>query len=87
MATGKYQAKQSIFLAPDMMNAHLFDKESTNSIMIMTSIAVFVVAHPISGKQAKIMASNFGFLFIKNIIKQASDVCIVNSSKQIYDGL
>jgi multiple sugar transport system ATP-binding protein len=33
VATGKYQAKQSIFLAPDMMNAHLFDKESTNSIM------------------------------------------------------
>jgi ABC-type sugar transport system ATPase subunit len=33
VATGKYQAKQAIFLAPDMMNAHLFDKESTNSIM------------------------------------------------------
>jgi len=33
VATGKYQVKQSIFLAPDMMNAHLFDKESTNSVM------------------------------------------------------
>jgi hypothetical protein len=46
---------------------------------------VLLVAHPIRGKQAKIMARILGFLFIAQIIKQAWGVCIVNSSKQIGD--
>jgi ABC-type sugar transport systems, ATPase components len=33
VATGKYQAKDTIHLAIDMMQAHLFDQETTNSVM------------------------------------------------------
>src|SRR5574344_1951852 len=33
VATGKYQAKDTIHLAIDMMQAHLFDQETTNFVM------------------------------------------------------
>jgi multiple sugar transport system ATP-binding protein len=33
VATGKYHAKETIFLAIDMMQAHLFDQATSNSVM------------------------------------------------------